>query len=447
MISDFFSSFKKVFLKTFGFIFSPRKSLKTLFNVSLYRNTFFLVLNNVILQATGFFFWMAAARFYSTEAVGLSSAANTSMLLLATLAALGLDFSLVRFLPNAGEKSKDIINTSFTIGGLVSVVLALGFIAGLNIWSPALIPIRQNPVFFIVFVVTVVATTLNTFAQRVFTAKLKSSLAMTRGLTFGLSRIVFLVPLAIFYQSFGIFTAWGLAVILAVVISLTALSKIENNYRPLPVVKKDILKDMMRFSFTNYIANIIWFLPGSILPIIVINMVGAEQNAYFYIAWALGNILFNIPTSLSYSLLAEASSDQSKMKRDVTRSLKLIMVILVLAILVMLAIGDKLLLLFGQAYSENATRLLQLLALSALPQGIIQVFFSVKRVEMRMKSVIVLSAFITIIALGLSFMLIPRIGIEGVGIARLVSQGVGMLIAIVLWIFAGKDKTPKNIVT
>ena len=51
------------------------------------------MLNNAIVQATGFFFWTAAARLYSTEAVGFASAAIAAMLLLAMLSAVGLDYS------------------------------------------------------------------------------------------------------------------------------------------------------------------------------------------------------------------------------------------------------------------------------------------------------------------------------------------------------------------
>ena len=113
------------------------------------------------------------------------------------------------------------------------------------------------------------------------------------------------------------------------------------------------------------------------------------------------------------------------------RSLKLIMLILVPAVLLMLLVGDKLLLLFGGAYSENAAWLLRILALSALPLSINYIYFGMRRVEMQMRIVILLSLLIAVATLGLSFILLPEMGIIGAGVAWFASQGAVM--AAVIW--------------
>ena len=56
------------------------------------------------------------------------------------------------------------------------------------------------------------------------------------------------------------------------------------------------------------------------------------------------------------------------------------MLILVPVVLLMLLVGDKLLLLFGGLYSENATWLLRILALSALPLSINYIYFSIRAI-------------------------------------------------------------------
>jgi len=48
---------------------------------------------------SGFFFWLIAARFYSTADIGLASAIISAMGLIAMLSLLSFDISLVRFLP------------------------------------------------------------------------------------------------------------------------------------------------------------------------------------------------------------------------------------------------------------------------------------------------------------------------------------------------------------
>jgi len=47
--------------------------------------------------------------------------------------------------------------------------------------------------------------------------------------------------------------------------------------------------------------------PNMILPIMVLNVLGAEQAAYYYIAYAIAALLFMIPNAISMSLFVEGS--------------------------------------------------------------------------------------------------------------------------------------------
>ena len=101
------ASFVKETLVDAARILTTKESLKGLYGVSLYRNAVYLMINSGVFAITGFFFWMAAARLYPTEAVGLASAAIVASGLLALLSTLGLDCGLIRFLPWSGEKARD----------------------------------------------------------------------------------------------------------------------------------------------------------------------------------------------------------------------------------------------------------------------------------------------------------------------------------------------------
>ena len=173
----------------------------------------------------------------------------------------------------------------------------------------------------------------------------------------------------------------------------------------------------------------------------VINLLGAEPNAYFYIAWTISSILFGTPLAISLSLFAEGSHDERQLNQDTMRSLKLTTLLLIPIVLILFFAGDKVLLLFGQAYSENAAGLLRVLAVSALPLSLNYIYFSRKRVEMKMKSVIILAAFIAMATLVLSYFLLPRMGILGVGVAWLSSQGI---VALIVFYRLGKSLLVKR---
>lgn len=429
MLKKLLGFITQTLIDVIGIARSPDRSLRSLYHVSLYRNAVYLMISSLFQAATGIVFWIVATRLYSEEQVGLGSAAIAAVGLLATLSSIGLDFAIIRFLPSAGDRSRDMINSCITVGGLISLFLGVIFIVGLGFWSPALLPIRENWSFITIFLVSTSASGLASFIREIFVAKRRTGFAFAQGTLFSLSRFIPLVVLASFFEDFGIFTAWGIAFSLSVIVSIFFfIRSVEPSYYPMLVVRKESLSGLFRFSSANYVANLFWYAPGFVLPLLVINLLDSEHNAYFYICWTISTILFMIPTAISLSLFAEGAHDQKRLMQEVTRSFKLISLLLVPLVLLVLVLGDKLLLVFGEAYSENAVWLLRILAISAFPLSINFIYFSMKRVQMNMSEVVALSLAIAIVTLGLSYILLPSIGINGVGIAWLASQSAGAVV-------------------
>jgi O-antigen/teichoic acid export membrane protein len=190
------------------------------------------------------------------------------------------------------------------------------------------------------------------------------------------------------------------------------------------------VNEILRFSFANYIADFFWGVSASILPIIVLNLMGAASTAYFYIAWSIGSVAVIISGAISTSLFAEGSFDEERLGLNILRSLKLILLSIVPVVILVLAIAPKLLLLFGSTYSESGATLLRIIAISALPWSINLVYLSKLRVEKRLGVIIGLTAFIAVLTLGLAYFLLPRMGINGAGIAWLTTQGTMALVVV-----------------
>jgi len=414
---------------------TSRDGLRQRLRIPLYRNAFYLMMNSAITAAVGLVFWILAARFYLAEDVGFASAIISAMMLLALLSTIGLDYGLIRFLPDSGKDSNAMINSCLTISGLASIIIALIFIAGLGLWSPALLFLRQDPIFLGVFVIFTVGWTLGMLLSRTFVAERRAGFTLAQGIIFNLLRLPLVILLVAFFAAFGIFASWGIGAMAAFGIGiLLFLPRVRAGYRPFPAIRRKVVNQMVRFSFANYITALLWFAPIFILPMMVVNLVGAEANAYFYVAWAIANVLFTIPLGTSLSLFAEGSYEEQRLGQDTRRSLKLAFTLAIPAIVLIFLIGDKLLLIFGPAYAENATKLLRILALSLMPVSLNAIYFGVKRVEMKMKSVIGLTAFIAVATLVPSWVLLPQMGILGVGVAWLSSQGVVALAIIISFI-------------
>ena len=255
-------------------IITSRERLEAILHVPLYTNSLYLMLNSGVVAVLGFVFWLAATRFYTAEDVGLASAAISAIQLLSLLALLGLNFSLIRFLSGSGEKSNDLINSCLTIGSLASLVAAVIFLLGVSIWSPVLVFIQQNGIYFASFIIFTIATTILTLLNHTFIAERRSGFVLGQNTTISLLKIGLLILLAMFFNAFGIFASWGLAVVVVVVIgAVLLLPRVHAGYHPSLTIRKQPINEIFHFSFINYISNLLWItfwvpsrMPTSTLP-------------------------------------------------------------------------------------------------------------------------------------------------------------------------------------
>jgi len=205
---------------------------------------------------------------------------------------------------------------------------------------------------------------------------------------------------------------------------LLFLPKVQDSYKPLPTLKLKLLKDMWRYSSGNYLADLFSTCLPFILPLMVVNVLGAEQNAYFYIGWMMAGLLFAIPAAVSQSLFAEGSHFEDKLKENVTRSLKFTFLLLIPAVIVLILVGKWVLLAFGQSYSLNALHLLWVLSLSSLPLALTHIYTGILRVTGRIKELMAIWGFIALSVFLASYLIMPVTGIIGIGYAWLGAQAV-----------------------
>jgi len=416
----------KVVAEAIGIITS-RQKLKQFIAIPLYSNAFYLMLNTGVRALFGLFFWVVVARFYTEAEVGLGSAVISAMSLLGIISLVGLNVSLVRFLPHS-DKPQELINSCYTLGGLVSLAIAGIFLAGLGFWSPALAFVTKNGIFASAFIVFTTLWTLQSLVNFTFIAQRRAGFVLSKNTIFSVVRLALPVPFALFFHTFGIVASWGIAVALAVAVSIFLfLPRVQDYYKPVPTLKINLLKDMWRYSAGNYLADLFSTCLPFILPLMVVNLLGAEQNAYFYIAWMMAALLFAIPRAVSQSLFAEGSHFEDKLKENVTKSLKFTYLLLVPAVIVLVLVGKWVLLAFGQSYSLNALHLLWVLNVSSLPLAVTHIYSGILRVTGRIKELMAIWGFIVLVVLLGSYLIMPVTGIIGIGYAWLGAQAVAAI--------------------
>jgi len=395
----------------------------------LYKNSFFIMLTSVSTAGFGFVFWMLAAKFYPKEEVGVATALVSSIVLLTNLSRLGLNFSIIRFLPERDKSS--IFSTSAIITTLFAIVLGAVFVAGTGFWSPEL-TLLKSPGNLVIYLVFLAANSLVILTGISFVAMRRAEFRFLQSLIVG-SRVIFLFPF-IFLGMMGIFIAVGISFIAAVIISLLLLVKL--GVRLTPKIDKKFLNDAFHFSVGNYVTMMLMQSPNQILPIMVLNVLGAEEAAHYYIAFAIASLLFTIPQAVGTSLFVEGSHGEA-LKKSTIKSLIAITVLLTPTVLFLYVFGGRFLALIGKDYATSGFELLRIMVLASFFVATCYVYLSIKRVQKDVIGLVSLSSLIFVLLIGLSYVFMIEFGIVGIGYAWIVSYGVA---AIMVGFVVKKEK-------
>jgi O-antigen/teichoic acid export membrane protein len=246
-------------------------------------------------------------------------------------------------------------------------------------------------------------------------------------ITFALVKIILLVGLAVSGQAAGLFASWTVPVFLCLVpINFLIFKRlIPRHNRALDEQAVPLtLNPIVKFVSGNYLGALFFQISTALLPIIVTNLSGAQANAYFYPPWMIVTALQLVALNLTTSLTVEATLDRAKLsaysRRVLVQTARLVVPLVIIVFL-----GAPLILqVFGSTYAIEASALMRWLALGTLPNILIALFISLARVQNRPGIIMLVQGTLSLLILGLSYLLLPPLGITGIGIAWFASQTI-----------------------
>lgn len=400
-------------------------------NKPLYNNAIYLMLNNVTTCLLGFAFWNIMARFSTPSQVGIGASLIAASSLIGVLAELGLRIGLIRFVPESRENSGLLINTAFTLAGLSSLIGGIIYLSGIKIWSPALSFIQEDTLLLLMFLLFIITNSLSGLTDGSLIAGRASRYVLFKNTLSSILKIP--LPILVFahLKGFGIFAGNGVSLAVAVLIAWSLyLPKVYKGYLPRPVIAKGILQKVLPYSFANYMANMLNLSPQFIYPLMVLNVLGPENSAYFYIAWMMTMVLVVIPNGVSQSLLAEGSHNPYEIGRDGRSVLYLSLALSVPAVTAMILMAGWLLHFFGPGYAENGTTVFRFLALAIIPQCVNTLYITVNQVRKQVYLIIAQTGFLAVVAIGVGYWWFGRAGLPGLGMAYLLAHSVLALVVI-----------------
>lgn len=411
----------------------------------LYRNSGFLFFTSISNSVLGLIFWILSAHLYSVADVGIATALISAMLLIGNLAIFGFDIGIIRFLPSV-EKKDVMLNTCLTLITLFSLVFSIIFITGITFWMPDLTSAVSSHVIACTFILITLVSALLLFQKNVFIAFRAAQYSFIQYLVISISKIL-IVTVLVFLGAFGIITAYGISAIIGLALSVLILMPLLlPDFHMKLSIDRTTVNTLYRFSFGHYIAQNLSSLPMTLFPILILSAADAEMSAYFFMAWSIAQFIFTIPWSVGLSLFAEGSHKNQDVTRITRKAQVFSLGILVPIVIIVLLFSPQILLIFGKNYSENASVLLAILALSSLPFLYVEFFLTTERIAGNVMSVLACYGFTTVTTVLLGFALLPLTGIAGIGIAWLAAYSLLSGIIFLYTRFGKKSPVPDPVV-
>lgn len=397
----------------------------------LFGGPLFLVAGSVLNAVIGFVFWVVAARSYTAEEIGLVAAMTSAAGFMSMIGGFGLANGVLRFLPECAEKNR-LINTTIVVSFAAAAVLSVFFVLGTSLWSKDLVFLRTDPLFFSTFILVGAGTAASYILPSAFVASRRPGLATAHMALCTLCRI----PLALGLASFGLaglWISWGLFIAISLGLFVVFFRKVDRSYSPVTAINLRMIRPIARYSLGSLGADVPYIAATSIIPLMVLSLLGAESTAYYYIAFRAGSIVLAVASNAGMSLLVEGAYDAAKLRTNLRRVARLSTLLLIPALAVVFFGGGRILQLFGDQYANEALTTMWLISISSVPHMITEFYVTIKRVQLKVFSFIAVPWTITAVTLGVAWLTLPRIGLAGSGAGwvagyTLVSTFVGLTV-------------------
>ncbi|MEU3338993.1 lipopolysaccharide biosynthesis protein [Streptomyces sp. NPDC006668] len=397
----------------------------------LFRNAYALMLNTGISAVLGLGYWLVAARYYSDTAVGQGSAAIAAMKLLAGLTAVTLTGALARFIPVAGRSTGRFIFRTYAASCVVVSFAAGVFLLTLDAWGPSY-AFLHGAVKGLGFIMAVAAWNLLTLQDGVLTGLRSAPWVPVGNTVFSAVKLALLIGLAASMPTTGVFLSWVLAIATSVVpLGILVFRRLVPRHVKATEdhAKPPTVKEIGRFLAGDYTGSLFSLAVVYLVPVIIASQVSSEDNAYFYITTTIGGTINLLAINMGASLTVEGSHDPARLAANTRAALRR-MARIMLPICGLLFLGAPYILgVFGSGYADAATPLLRWFAVGALLRVVMETYFAVLRAQSRTAGLAWLQGLLCVLVLGLTLLLLPRMGLTGAGVAEISSLAVIVAIA------------------
>jgi O-antigen/teichoic acid export membrane protein len=404
------------------------------------RNAYALVLNTGISGVLGLVYWILAARYYDDSDVGRGSAAISALMLLTGLVSVNFAGTLNRFIPKTGKHTVAVVAFTYLVTSAVIAVLAVALLVTLHWLGGPTYDLLREPHTRMWFIAAAVAASVVTVQDSVLTGLRAAVWVPVWNAAFAVSKIVLLVVLAHFMPQSGVFFSWIVPMIVVMFpVNLLIFGRLLPRHVRASTHKVELTgAEIGRFFAADYLGALVLYGTMFLVPVLVASRVAPHTYAYFFLAWAIANMMNLVAVNMAVSMAVEGVHDPESLagycRSALTRALGLLCVgVVVIGLAAPYTMG-----LLGAGYLD-AVPLLQLLAFASLPSAVVDIYLGTLRARTMRRRIIGVQSLRAVAVLGLVVVLQhynqlflhfgdPRL--TAVGAAVLLGQLVVMLVVL-----------------
>jgi O-antigen/teichoic acid export membrane protein len=398
-------------------------------HVAVFRSSYALMATTVVNAALGLLFWIAAARLYSADVVGLGAGGISAMQLVATAGWVGLIFTLMRYVPVAGRMRRRLILGTYLAGVVVCVPLAIAFVVALS--GPFDVTyLAANALTGGAFCLGAAAWVVFTLQDSALISLRRSGVVTVENLLYGALKLGLLVALATLDEPWVLLGVWaGSALLFVAGVNRIILRHplMGDTADPPPHLNR---RAVARFSAGHTAAAGIAIVPDYLVPLLVLHLLTPAATAAFYAAWSVSASARALSVNVTDALMVEAAYGTASFSALVRRLGRLFALELVPTVACLVVAAEPIMQLFGAGYAQEGATVLRWFGLSVIPFTIVTLALALDRTRERFADALLITSVATVTTIGLNLVLIPKQGIAGAGLAWLCGQSLAAIVAL-----------------
>lgn len=392
----------------------------------LLRSAYSLAANSAVTSLLGLAFWLAAARLFSSGEVGRDAVLISVMIELSTICQLNLGNGIVRFLPDFGRGSARAVGAAYAAATVAALLLGAVFVLVAPALSGELAFIGDSAWLQVGFVLALALWGIFALQDAVLTATRQAVWVPVENGLFGLLKVIALPLFLAFGVGNGIFAAWAAPMaILVAPVNLLIFKRAMPAHAT--VERASSLRAwgtgrVVRFLAQDYAAAVFTQATLTLLPLLVIAILGPRASAYFAIPFMIVMAFDTLAYSTSTSLVVEGALGEQELRPLVQMFSRRVLALLLPVGSALILLAPLILLPFGREYADHGAAVLRLLLVASLLRGGIALFSAVSRIGGHGRRIAAVELSLLVLSLGLAVPLAHSDGIEGVALAWLIAN-------------------------